>query len=422
MSLLLDALKKSEEARLSNQSGLSNQPGQSNQSNSTATSFNVTPAPQGDNELTLEALPQASAHEAAASDRKTAIELGSVRVAAHNLFAAKVAPKSNKIKLGIVPIAIIAGLFLASAGGIYIWLETAIPPTPQVPHRMAIVPTASIATTENLVVDTPLPTKIEPTTSSHIPQGDNEGTMSTSQSNRNKSAPISAAFTQKSGTRSSTPSAANTAQSTQVPAPPAESTPLLMFKPHVNNISTQLADAYRAYRAGNMITATELYQAILQQDTKNRDALLGMAAVAQQQQNDGLAIQYYSQVLALDPRDPAAYAAMSALNLSDPSSAESHLKLLIPHRPHAGILYFALGNVYAEQSRWGDAQQAYFNAVNREMENAQFNFNLAVSLDHLGQNELAAQYYQRAMQLEQTGATSFNHAAAQQRLQELATP
>lgn len=417
MSLLLDALKKSEEARLSNQSGLSNQPSPA------ATTPNVTSAPQGGNELTLEALPQASAHEAAVSNRKTAIELGPARVTAQNLFAAKIAPKSNKINLGIVPIAVISGLFFAFVGGIYIWLETAIPPTPQVPHRMAIAPAAPIATTpENLVADTPLPTSIEPATSSHIPQGDNEGTMSTSQTNGNKSVSIATTFTKKSGTRSKTPSAASTAQPALVSAPPAEPPPLLMFKPHVNTISAQLADAYRAYRAGNMITAVELYQAILQQDTKNRDALLGMAAIAQQQQNDGLAIQYYSQVLALDPRDPAAYAAMSALNLSDPSSAESHLKLLIPHRPHAGILYFALGNVYAEQSRWGDAQQAYFNAVNREMENAQFNFNLAVSLDHLGQNELAAQYYQRAIQLDQAGAASFNHAAAQQRLQKLAPP
>jgi tetratricopeptide (TPR) repeat protein len=273
-----------------------------------------------------------------------------------------------------------------------------------------------------MIADTALPTSFEPATSSHIPQGDNEGTMSTSQIDGNESTPISAALTQKSGIRSRTPSAAHTAQPTRVPAPPTASLPLLVFKPQVNNISTQLANAYLAYRAGNMITAEELYQAILQQDTKNRDALLGMAAIAQQQQNDGLAIQYYSQVLALDPRDPAAYAAMSTLNLSDPSSAESHLKLLIPHRPHAGILYFALGNVYAGQLRWGDAQQAYFNAVNREMENAQFNFNLAVSLDHLGQNQLSAQYYQRALQLDQTGAASFNHAAAQQRLQKLAPP
>ena len=106
MNLLLDALKKSEAARLSNQAGQSNPPSLA------ATSLRATPAPQGDNELTLEVLPQSSVHESTASDRKTAIELEPVRVAAQNLFAAKAAPKSDKINLGIVPIAVISGFFL----------------------------------------------------------------------------------------------------------------------------------------------------------------------------------------------------------------------------------------------------------------------------------------------------------------------
>lgn len=399
MSLLLDALKKSEEARLSNQSG------QSNQSSPAATSPSVTPAPQVDNELTLEVLPQTSAHEATASDRKTAIELEPVRVAAQNLFAAKVAPKSNKINLGIVPIALISGLFFAFVGGIYIWLETSTPPTAQVPRRMAVEPAAPIAAVPESSTAVAPPSTARPSEATSINQTNSVNSVNTA-----------TALTQKSSTRSKP--AANPARPPQtLPAQAA-----LMFKPHTDNVAMLLTEGYRAYRAGDVIAAMERYQAVLQRDEKNRDALLGMAAIAQQQQNDGLAIQYYSRVLALDPRDPAAYAAMTALNLSNPASAESHLKLLIPHRPHAGILYFALGNVYADQSRWGDAQQAYFSAVNREPENAQFNFNLAVSLDHLSRNIMATQYYQRALQLDQTGAANFNHAAAQQRLQQLAKP
>jgi Flp pilus assembly protein TadD len=51
--------------------------------------------------------------------------------------------------------------------------------------------------------------------------------------------------------------------------------------------------------------------------------------------------------------------------------------------------------------------------------NAEFSFNLAVSLDHLGQTKLAAQYYQRAIQLDPSHSTGFNHSQIAQRIAEL---
>lgn len=368
-------------------------------------------------ELTLEVMPPLSAHKTTGSDRNTPNELTPARMAGQNLFAAKIAPKSKKLSLGIVPIALISGLFFAMAGGIYLWLETATPPAPQMPRRITLEPATPIST----VPEPHTPIAAVPESSATVAPPSvtrSSEAPSIDQTNSTKSDHTATALTQKSRTRSNRPATTNPARLLQ--SPPAQS--VLAFKPHKDNIAMLLAEGYRAYRAGDVITAAERYQAVLQRDEKNRDALLGMAAIAQQQQNDGLAIQYYSQVLALDPRDPAAYAAMTALNIGNPANAESRLKLLLTHRPHAGILYFALGNVYADQSRWGDAQQAYFSAVNREPENSQFNFNLAVSLDHLGRNILAAQYYQRALQLDQAGAANFNHAAVQQRLQKLATP
>jgi Flp pilus assembly protein TadD len=54
-----------------------------------------------------------------------------------------------------------------------------------------------------------------------------------------------------------------------------------------------------------------------------------------------------------------------------------------------------------------------------EPSNAQFTYNLAVSLDHLGQSKLAAQYYQQALQLDSASNAGFDHAQAQRRLNEL---
>ena len=189
-----------------------------------------------------------------------------------------------------------------------------------------------------------------------------------------------------------------------------------------DDIYTTLTAAYQAYQKGDLGTAWQRYREALLKDAKNRDALLGMAAIAQQQGQDDAAIQYYKHVLALDPRDPVAQAGMSAFSTSDTAGKESRLKLSVAQTPQSASLHFALGNLYTEQSRWGDAQQSYFNAFRLEPANAQFAFNLATSLDHLGQAKLAAQYYGRALQIDTSGNAGFDRVQTQQRLNQLLVP
>ena len=85
----------------------------------------------------------------------------------------------------------------------------------------------------------------------------------------------------------------------------------------------------------------------------------------------------------------------------------------------AAVLHFALGNVYAGESRWAEAQQAYFRAVSSDPGNADYAFNLAVSLDHLNQNKHAADYYRRALALAARGPAGFDRQRATNRLREL---
>lgn len=179
-----------------------------------------------------------------------------------------------------------------------------------------------------------------------------------------------------------------------------------------------LNDAYLAYRNGRLEEAQQLYSAMLGKDAGNGDALLGLAVIAQQHGQDRLAAQYYARVLAQDPRNALANAGMSALS-ADIDNNGSRLKILLREQGGSAALHFALGNLYAGQSRWGEAQQAYFNAYTLESGNAEYAFNLAVSLDHLGQKKLAAQHYQRAMQLDPSHIAGFDHAQISQRAQEL---
>ena len=73
----------------------------------------------------------------------------------------------------------------------------------------------------------------------------------------------------------------------------------------------------------------------------------------------------------------------------------------------------------AQQLRWSEAQQSYFLAYSNAPTNADYAFNLAVSLDRLGQNKLALDYYQRALGMSQNGPHNFTSQAVQSRIKEL---
>ena len=122
----------------------------------------------------------------------------------------------------------------------------------------------------------------------------------------------------------------------------------------------------------------------------------------------------------LDPRDPNAAAGLIGLRGTiDPVQAESRLKNLLANQPGAAILHFALGNILAAQSRWADAQQSYFRAVAAEPENPDYEFNLAVSLDHLHKDRLALEHYQRALALAGSRSAGFNKPQAEARIRDL---
>lgn len=212
------------------------------------------------------------------------------------------------------------------------------------------------------------------------------------------------------------------AASTPPPMPQARevlpASPVRIERQRTEEIDPGLRAAYAAYRDGKLDEAQQQYLALYRRDAHNADALLGLAAIARQRGELQLAAQYYAGVLAIDPRNAAASAGMAALS-EDDDNTESRLKLLLREQGNSAVLHFALGNLYAGQSRWGEAQQAYFNAVALEPDNAEFAYNLAVSLDHLGQGVPAAQHYRRALKLDPLRSAGFDHVQVSRRIGEL---
>ncbi|MGB2832524.1 MAG: hypothetical protein WBC07_06195 [Methylotenera sp.] len=199
-------------------------------------------------------------------------------------------------------------------------------------------------------------------------------------------------------------------------------TPLkLTTKSPVAGVDPTLLLAYEAFNRGEDASAQQQYRQVLQHDVRNVDALLGMAAIAQRQGRDADAVGWYQKVLDIEPRNTIAQSAIVSPQVNnDAVGAESRIKSMLAQQPEAANLHAALGNLYAEQNQWASAQGAYFDASRFAPNNADYAFNLAISLDQLGKSALALKQYQRALELlNQSGGTSPDRATLEARIQAL---
>jgi len=159
-------------------------------------------------------------------------------------------------------------------------------------------------------------------------------------------------------------------------------------------------EAFQEYLVGDYDSAEVSYRNVLKELPENRDALLGLAAISSRKGQLRQAYDNYLEILRLYPGDSVAEAALINFQRDgDYARNESILKTFIQREPENSFLYYSLGRLYAAQIRWPEAQQSFFNAYNIETSNPDYAYNLAVSLDHIGQQQSAIDYYNAALGL-----------------------
>ena len=232
---------------------------------------------------------------------------------------------------------------------------------------------------------------------------------------REPAAPISAAET----AAPASPPADHAIESPAV-MPAAPSLIRISREAEISDQDRMVREGYTLYQAGDLAGAESMYLAVLNAAPDNIDALLGYGAIALRRGEISKAVEAHGAVLRLDPDNDTALAVLVGLNKSvDLNGAESAINSLTKENPEQPFLYFTLGNIYAAQLRWPEAQQAFFDAHRIDSSNPDYALNLAVSLDRMGQQQPALDYYNTALRLAEHHPASFDPAAIMARIQSL---
>ena len=420
MSLLLDALKRAEQEKLAKQGEHpANEAGPPQRREASAAAA-----------LELQPLGNAKAGAAAAP----AGAAKSPAATAQAVFQAKAAAKEEGARNHTM-IWIVAGvvvLFAIAIGG-YVWyqlnsmpqrittLRPRAAPTPppasgDVPTRQDTLVPGAIAPGQprgnampTMAASAPAPGFTPPATPSNAPS-------SAKAAEPASPAATTAAVNRKPAADVTSPEAA--AQLVK-DAPPAG--PTMRLAPSEKpRIPVEVEAGYGALRSGDLAAARRSYAAALAADGSSLDAHLGLATVEARLGNVAAAVSHYRRALDLDPRNATALAALASLaDAVQPELAESRLRADVGRHPQSPALHFALGNVYAASRRWEEAQAEYYEAHRLEPAGADILYNLAVSMDHMGQQRLAADYYRRALEAARGQAAQFDPETVARRLAEL---
>jgi Flp pilus assembly protein TadD len=179
-----------------------------------------------------------------------------------------------------------------------------------------------------------------------------------------------------------------------------------------------LLRARQALAEGDLATAWTRYEELAALEPDNRDVLLGRAAIAVARRQPALAVDAYRRLLAHDPGDVLARAALISLQ-PDLDRQEGELRLLLERHPHEDSLHFLLGILCAGQGRWPEARRYFAAALEFVPDNGDAAFNLAVSLEHLRDHRGAAVFYGQALESARQRPVLFPRDRAAERLRAL---
>lgn len=184
-----------------------------------------------------------------------------------------------------------------------------------------------------------------------------------------------------------------------------------------------LPKAFDHLNSGNLSEAETAFRKALASSPNNVDGLLGLASTLVEKKQNRAAYQLFQKAYEIEPGNTSALSGMirSSAENGNLTHALSKLKQLALEHPDDVSIQISLGDLYARNKQWSAAQTAYFKAVALDSEDANYLYNLAISLDQLKKISIAARYYQKALDQSRNKPVRFDVKAVQNRLKQISS-
>lgn len=172
---------------------------------------------------------------------------------------------------------------------------------------------------------------------------------------------------------------------------------MAMKRPKID-LTFMLEKAYNALLGGQTEAAIEIYQDILTNEPKNKDALFGLATTYHRVGQLDLARGLYAKLLEIDPnyRD-GLNNFLVLLSEEAPNEALEKMRDLEQKNPGFSPIPAQMAIIYQKQGNTEKAIDKMYNALALAPENITYRYNLAVLLDKQGNYEQASTLYQQVL-------------------------
>lgn len=174
-----------------------------------------------------------------------------------------------------------------------------------------------------------------------------------------------------------------------------------------------------ALRNGNRASARAAFTRAVIRNAHDIDSLIALASIEHHAGRHEVAAHWLRRAEQAAPADPSVLAARTNVAGSTSPQAESRIKRALHRHPDSPPLHFALGNLYARQQRWPEAALAFREASGGDTGNPDYQYNLAVALDHTGRLPEAVLHYRAALAAAGEYPAAFARTAVLQRLGEI---
>lgn len=184
------------------------------------------------------------------------------------------------------------------------------------------------------------------------------------------------------------------------------------------NADTYMEDAYHALMQGDLPTAMDRYQAVLEAQPNNTDAKFGLATTYHRRGELAMARSLYAEIIMVNRHHLEALNNLLVLvSQESPSEALAEMKKLEARNPDFGPIPAQMAALYAKNDAIDDAIASIQRAIHIDPTNLAYRYNGAVLMDRAGRREEAIEYYTSLKHSYERGEkVPANMAAIQERL------